>query len=307
MKRFAILLILATLTFGLPAVNMTEQVDQPDTLNIGTPIEILLSFSPPVDSASVEVPDTLTTFDFFGNQPIYQDDKLQGIMMTVAPFETGQLALPSMKVMSWSDEIPEQHETRHRIFMVQTVLPDSGAVLKDISGTLKVRLNFWDYLLIIGGIALLIAIIWLLTKIPRKDITKPTYRKPEVIIPAWEIALKSLEALKSAQLMQNGRFLDYYFELSSILRRFIEGYYNFNAAEMTTYEINDALSELDVEQRPEIKSFLLNCDMKKYAKQIPTMEDADNSYYWLYKYITGIKEIELKKAETIAGEEKKNV
>jgi cell division protein YceG involved in septum cleavage len=168
-------------------------------------------------------------------------------------------------------------------------------------------LNFWDYLLIVCGISLLALIIWLLTKIPKKEITKLTVKKPEIIIPAWETALKSLDSLKSAQLMQSGKFLEYYFELSSILRRFIEGYYKFNAAEMTTYEINDELSKLEVEERPEIKNYLLNCDMKKYAKQIPTMEDADNSFNWLFKYVSEIKEHELKKAEVAAAEEKKNV
>jgi hypothetical protein len=255
----------------------------------------------------VEVPDTLTTFDVIGNLPLYEADKLSGIKMILTPFETGQLPFPSMNVMTWDEEILEQHQTRHQYFMVRTVLPDSGAVLVDISEPVTVRLNFWDYLLIISSIALLILIIWGITKIPRKDVNKPKYEKPEVIIPAWKTALESLEELKSKQLIEKGDYLSYYFELSSILRWFIEDNFGINAAEMTTYEINDALSDLEVEVRPEIKNYLLNCDMKKYAKQIPTMEEADSSYYWLHKYLTEVKQIELSKIEDSESKEGKNV
>jgi len=307
MKRIIFTLVLISLGLVLNATKMTETITEPDTLTIGTPIDFVIRFSPPVDSAFVEVPDTLTTFDVIGNLPLYEADKLSGIKMILTPFETGQLPFPSMNVMTWDEEILEQHQTRHQYFMVRTVLPDSGAVLVDISEPVTVRLNFWDYLLIISSIALLILIIWGITKIPRKDVNKPKYEKPEVIIPAWKTALESLEELKSKQLIEKGDYLSYYFELSSILRWFIEDNFGINAAEMTTYEINDALSDLEVEVRPEIKNYLLNCDMKKYAKQIPTMEEADSSYYWLHKYLTEVKQIELSKIEDSESKEGKNV
>ncbi|MDP8231612.1 MAG: hypothetical protein P9L91_02965 [Candidatus Zophobacter franzmannii] len=307
MKRIIFTLVLISLGLVLNATKMTETITEPDTLTIGTPIDFVIRFSPPVDSAFVEVPDTLTTFDVIGNLPLYEADKLSGIKMILTPFETGQLPFPSINVMTWDEEILEQHQTRHQYFMVRTVLPDSGAVLVDISEPVTVRLNFWDYLLIISSIALLVLIIWGITKIPRKDVNKPKYEKPEVIIPAWKTALESLEELKSKQLIEKGDYLSYYFELSSILRWFIEDNFGINAAEMTTYEINDALSDLEVEVRPEIKNYLLNCDMKKYAKQIPTMEEADSSYYWLHKYLTEVKQIELSKIEDSESKEGKNV
>ncbi len=302
MKKYSIVLSLLLLIFSCFAVRMDEQLVKPDSLNIGTPINMKLSFSEPVDSVNIAIPDTSSVLDFNATEIIEDKDGVTGANIYFAPFETGQVILPAFEVESWQNEIPEIHNTRQYTLLVQSVLPDSGAVLRDIDGPVKVNLTVFDYLLIIVVIAAIVLIIWLLTKIPKKEYKKVVREKPIIVIPAWETALSALKELKDSDLLKNGNFLEYYFELSLILRKLIEGFYNFNAAEMTTYEINEALAELKVEERLEIKAYLQSCDMIKYAKQMPSMEDADKAYSWLYQYAEQIKKIDLERKAALEKE-----
>ncbi len=306
MKKYSMTLAIILSILSCFSVNMDEKVVKPDTLNIGTPMSLVLSFSSSVDSISLVLPDTLSTLDFNVTDVIREKEGVSGASIYFAPFETGQVILPSFEVETWKDEIPELHNTRQYTFLVQSVLPDSGAVLREISGPEKVYLNFWDYLLIVAVIATLILIIWLITKIPKKELQKEIKKKPEIVIPAWEIALQSLKRLKETNLPSNGKFLDFYFELSLILRRLLEGHYMFNAAEMTTYEINEVLSELKVEDRIEIKSFLQKCDMIKYAKQLPSIEEAEKDYNWVLTYTAAVRDREMARIKDLE-KEKQNV
>lgn len=87
--------------------------------------------------------------------------------------------------------------------------------------------------------------------------------------PAHAIALEALDRLRERGLIQSGRVKEYYFELSAILRRYIEGRFGLHAPDRTTeeflYEARGAaaMGTKDVEL---LERFLEHCDLVKFAK-----------------------------------------
>ncbi len=103
----------------------------------------------------------------------------------------------------------------------------------------------------------------------------------EPILPPWEVALKRLEVLGVKGLEGKGMWREYYAELSSILRHYIEGRFEIHAPEMTTQEFLHMIKADDRIQgvhKQIFKDFLNLCDMIKFAQHASNKEEALRSF-----------------------------
>ena len=149
--------------------------------------------------------------------------------------------------------------------------------IKDIKGPV----SYWDktYIYIILAILISIAlilfiIIFLQKRRKTKEIILPA-------IPAHEIAFKALKSLMETDYLSTGKVQEYYFELSNIVRHYIENRFQLKAPEMTTEEFLLTLKEsvvLNSEQKSLVRDFLSHCDMVKFAKYLPEKKEIDSSY-----------------------------
>ena len=89
--------------------------------------------------------------------------------------------------------------------------------------------------------------------------------------PPYEEAMEALAALESKQYLQKGLVREYVFELSDILKRYIERRFSINAAEFTTEEMLAwlGISPLAKEQRTAMEWFFRAADPVKFAKMLP--------------------------------------
>ena len=89
--------------------------------------------------------------------------------------------------------------------------------------------------------------------------------------PPYEEALEALTALEAKQYLQKGMIREYVFELSEILKRYIERRFGINAAEFTTEEMLAWLgvSQLDKEQKNSLEWFFRAADPVKFARFLP--------------------------------------
>ena len=104
---------------------------------------------------------------------------------------------------------------------------------------------------------------------------------PAIAKPAHVAAYEALEALRKKELPQRGRIKEYYYELSDIVRHYIEKRFNVRAPEMTTEEFLYALGSSDdllKEHRDALNGFLHHCDLVKYAKYGPTLVEIDDAF-----------------------------
>jgi hypothetical protein len=96
-------------------------------------------------------------------------------------------------------------------------------------------------------------------------------------LPAWEKAYQELEALRRENLLDKGLFKEFFTRVSDIARYYMENRFNIHAPHMTTEEFLYYLGisgYLNENQKNALKDFLNSCDMVKFAKYAPTVNEA---------------------------------
>ena len=124
-------------------------------------------------------------------------------------------------------------------------------------------------------------------------------RPPQVLIepqlpqiPAWEKAYQELEALRRENLLDKGLFKDFFTRVSDIARHYMEDRFNIHAPHMTTEEFLYYLGitgHLNEAQKIALKEFLDSCDMVKFAKYAPTINEALKNFDCARKLIDETK------------------
>jgi hypothetical protein len=113
-------------------------------------------------------------------------------------------------------------------------------------------------------------------------------------LPAHETAFKALQELTNKAYIKTGKVREYYFELSDIVRHYVENRFQLRAPEMTTEEFLATLKDskiLNAEQKILLKDFLSHCDMVKFAKYLPDEKESESSYESAKRFIDETKEV----------------
>lgn len=155
-------------------------------------------------------------------------------------------------------------------------------------------MNYYDrtYLYIFLAALALIIIIILVFKFLKKR------KKTEQIItplrPAHETAFEALRNLLNKNYLKTVKVREYYFELSDIVRHYVEDRFQLRAPEMTTEEFLSTLKDssvLNAGQKTLLKDFLSHCDMVKFAKYLPDEKESEASYESAKRFIEETKEV----------------
>ncbi len=136
----------------------------------------------------------------------------------------------------------------------------------------------------------LVALVVYLVKRYRDN--KPIIRtiKVEPKLPPHEQALKDIERIKTEKSWQKEESKTYYTELTDVLRTYIKERFGFNALEMTSTEIVDALlQEKDQKSIAELKDLFSTADLVKFAKFNPLMNENDRNLVSAINFINETK------------------
>ena len=128
--------------------------------------------------------------------------------------------------------------------------------------------------------------------------------------PAHEIAYERLKALVKNNLVETGRIKEFYEQISSILRHYIEHRFDLRAPERTTEEFLAELQYTDVLSEPDkesLEEFLNHCDLVKFAKHRPTTEQIQQTFDLVKEFIEKTKSDESRIDVTDNLQEKKAV
>jgi hypothetical protein len=149
---------------------------------------------------------------------------------------------------------------------------------RDIKGEVAVDLPWNPRPWLYGGIAglLVLGALWLFWAFLRRR--QAIVPPPPLPLPAHVIALRDLDQLAADRLIDRGEFREFYFRLSTIVRRYIEDHFSIMAVEQTTDEFlhearrHPALSD---SHRNLLKAFLQQADMVKFAKFQPQPHEVE--------------------------------
>jgi len=193
------------------------------------------------------------------------------------PFLSGDYTIKPFKVTfrkkSEGADATHELETGEVTVKVTSLLPDKIRDLKINDIAAPVRLpRFWKmtvWVAVLVGVVLVAAIAAILIVLRSR---RSHMERAALAIPPHELAYRRLEELVSEDLIGKGQIKLFYQRISDILRHYIEDRFGLHAPERTTEEFLYELGAGDVlvmQHKTLLKSFLLNCDMVKFAEHQP--------------------------------------
>jgi len=298
---FGVLLVLSFLLclglaplFAQPASVQLRVEVGPQEAYIGDIIQYRLNvvYSSSVAPAPLSLPDPLGEFelvDYKSLPPeILSDGKLSLThVLSLTTFSTGTQKIPSL-TLNFTTPKGEQAEanTQEVPVKIRSLLEEKGDLgnIRPLKGLFNFKSHTWVWVLL--GLAAFVALVFLGHKVLSKKkgpIVETGPRKPPEVT-AWE----GIHALEDSNDLSEGRFREFYFSLSTVLRTYLENRYQMSALDRTTSEL---LSELRLmtfssDEMGLLRTFFGNGDLVKFAKFTPTEEDADEDLNRVKKFVT---------------------
>lgn len=119
-------------------------------------------------------------------------------------------------------------------------------------------------------------------------------------IPANEWATAALSALRAEKLPERGELQTFHYRLSDIVREYIERRFDISAPDMTTEEFLAASTRdlrFDRAHTRVLSSFLQACDLVKYAKQLPAVDECYEALKTAAQFVEATRPRELAATE----------
>ena len=215
------------------------------------------------------------------------------------PFLSGSFQIPAFtfEFFDINDAENKKHEltTEPVEIEVTSLLGEQRAnlqiaAIEDVLEMPEKPSYWWVGLLGTAGVA---AILYLCLYLRRKRV-KELIR---IFKPAHEIAYDRLRKLVAQDLVNAGKFKEFYECISDILRHYIEHRFNLKAPERTTEEFLTELSSADIlpqSDQQRLAEFLTHCDLVKFAKHTPTSEQIQTTFNLVKDFIETTKSDEKK-------------
>lgn len=169
-----------------------------------------------------------------------------------------------------------------RFITIESLLRESDMDIKDIYGPQKIEMSKKLLMLLISLLVLLLLLgggFWFFKK--GKEVV-------EIVISPQEEALLALNNLNLDGLENSEELKEFFYQLSFIVRRYIERQFSVKAPEMTTEEFLQYIREgsfLHNEAKEQLSSFFVLADMVKFAKYISSETEASKSFVSVKSFI----------------------
>jgi hypothetical protein len=266
---------LPTLCLGSIISNSVSQ----DSLYIGDRVHLGVTLVVPPGS-QVTPPSTdngfgkLTVKEWTSDKTEKKNADSLDFHYSVTTYTAEACTLPALDFYVTKEKIAETLRTQPvplRVLLVSS--PDTAAIkdLKPQQGAGRPSLA-WLWI-VLGVCALVAAVVF-----GRRFLSKPAKPVPEIPCkPPYEEAIEALTLLDAKNYVAKGMIREYAFELSEIVKRYIERRFEINAAEFTTYEMLEWVkrSSLGPADRKVLDWFFSTTDPVKFAKWLPDNDTAN--------------------------------
>jgi hypothetical protein len=190
-------------------------------------------------------------------------------------YKTGKWSFPPIPVKITTAEGKKIDISSPSLDMeIQSVLTEKNPALRDLKKQAEIpettRWLLWGTLTLLAG--LLCVILWRFWRRSRKPAPLTPAQKQDLL----ELAAIDLRNLLAQGFPEKGKEKQFYVFLSDIIKRILSVGYGIHTAEQTTSEIMAALNRNTVpgsEEEKKIESFLLRCDVVKFAKYVPSGDE----------------------------------
>ena len=212
--------------------------------------------------------------------------------VVIAIYRTGKFTFPSIPVRIKTAEGKEITVSSPPVdIQIQSVLAEKNPALRNLKKQAEIpeptRWLLWGILAL--SVCVLCAILW---RFWRRRRRKPVAFTPAQRQDLLELAESDLRNLLAQGFPENGKEKQFYVLLSDIIKRILSAGYGIHTAEQTTSEIMEALNRNTVpgsEEEKKIESFLLRCDVVKFAKYVPSWHEHSSATEDALQILAGVR------------------
>jgi hypothetical protein len=297
----------------------------PQTAAIGDPIRIDLDITIPA-GYTVDIPEPaqqtgdFSILEFFpgsiipvsnGSEketqlPVLRDGQSQryraGIVAAV--YKTGTFTFPGIPVYITDDR---GHKTELESppvdVEIQSTLTGDDTGLRDLKKQADIpgEVPWLWWILLAAAVCILCTAAWFVRR---------KFRATDSEIPSGpaqdplDLAESELRNLIALNLPENGQTKKFYVRLSEIVKRILEAAYGIATVERTTIEIMESLhrqSGFDHNIPEAVQSLLLQCDVVKFAKYIPSKSENDHAADEALRILFRAREYTVDSRQSVAG------
>lgn len=228
----------------------------------------------------------------------FQNDSfsLAGFILTLSPVRPGKVSLDNLSLEYWDVDLPaevNQMDLPAINLVVKGVLSDEEySMFRELDlPELTIQKLFYanKYLLILLAVALVLII-----SVSVIAFKKCRRKKNEPLYDPFQNAYDALRGLRESALESPDEVRIFFYELSNILRHFIEDVYGINAPDLTTDEFLSKIRDnqtLEKSHQKILRDFHNVADLVKYAKYHPPQDDVAHSYQTVIEFVENTKEI----------------
>jgi hypothetical protein len=275
-----------TVRFHLPPGIQVRMEATPKLATVGDPIRMDLEVTAPA-GYQVELPlldkqiGEFSIFEFKSEPAAAGAEKVQSpanhrAHIIASVYKTGSFTFPPVEVRLRTPEGKQIVVSSLPVTIeIQSVLSRQDRDLKNLKKQEEIpepfRWALWLSILAALGAAGILA--WILWRRRRAHKSHVPAVLPQDLMDVTEAELRELLA---RGLPEGSKVKPFYVLLSEIVKRILEAGFGIHTAERTTSEIMDKLRRgpgMDPEDMERIESFLLRCDIVKFAKYIPSKDE----------------------------------
>jgi hypothetical protein len=225
--------------------------------------------------------------------------------LLVALFRTGEFEFPPIPIFLETGGKRTQAATQPVNISIESVITEKDPALKDLKKQAEIEDPFpWRtasilaivFLLLLAGLAL-----WLRR---RRRRARPIPPASQPLLSPLELAEAELRDLLTRGLIEKGFMKSFYVELSEIVKRVLEAGFSISTSEKTTAEIMYALQggpagPAGSPRMERIETLLLECDLVKFAKYIPSRQETDAAVVAAFAVLQDCRQL---RSAAVAGE-----
>jgi hypothetical protein len=285
-----------------PPPNIGIQIEAlPKIAAVGDPIRIELDISAPQEYR-IDIPrpgqqiGDFTILDFFPGPTVPDIDTAKKTSQSpvlskgtpahhrtriiAAVYKTGKFAFPSFLIYLTNSAGKKITFSSPPVDVeIQSILTEKDQYLKDLKKQAEIAEPKWWILWL--GLSLAACILGFVAWRYWRSHKKGPLSAPSIPLQdPFDLAESDLRNLIARKFPENGQVKKHYVLLSEIVKRILESGYQIHTAERTTSEIMDSLHQrpgIETESLRQVETFLLQCDLVKFAKYTPSKEENNNT------------------------------
>lgn len=232
------------------------------------------------------------SLELTGRQQFKLSQFADSLAYSLQYFGSEDVQIPEMPIILYTGEDTLIVYTEPITVYLKRLVDEGDTSIKPLKPIFDFPRAWWPWIL--AAILLAAFLIWWF-KFREEPESEPTQPLPQIkpfYNPLKELEKTLISIKKKSKIAQTKEFKPFYSEISDAIRTYYEDLYKIPALESTTRELLRYLDAYGADQEllDLTRRILRNADLVKFAKQTPTLDDAQQTYQLAIEFMNRAKQ-----------------